>query len=93
MRCPRAASAHCDRGRNRVIERLPTCAKVGFAPPDAEGLWDAASDDLKVTEVTEFGLGIHILRLDADLYVPAQRDGVPGSRRWMATRRAWRTRA
>jgi hypothetical protein len=84
MRGPRAASAHYDAGRNRVIVRLTTGVEIGFAPRDVEGLRDASIDDLKAIEVEAFGLGIHFPRLDADLYVPALLQGVLGSKRWMA---------
>jgi len=84
MRGPRAASAHYDAGRNRVIVRLTTGVEIGFAPRDVEGLRHASIDDLKAIEVEAFGLGIHFPRLDADLYVPALLQGVLGSKRWMA---------
>ena len=84
MRGPRAASAHYDGGRNRVIVRLTTGVEIGFAPRDVEGPRHASIEDLKAIEVEAFGLGIHFPRLDADLYVPALRQGVLGSKRWMA---------
>jgi hypothetical protein len=84
MRGPRAASAHYDAGRNRVIVRLTTGVEIGFAPRDVEGLRHASIDDLKAIEVEAFGLGIHFPRLDADLYVPGLLQGVLGSKRWMA---------
>ena len=84
MRGPRAASAHYDAGRNRVIVRLTTGVELGVAPHDVEGLRHASIEDLKVIEVEAFGLGIHFPKLDADLYVPALLQGVLGSKRWMA---------
>jgi hypothetical protein len=86
MRGPRAESAHYDAGRNRVIVRLTTRVEIGFAPRDVEGLQHASTDDLKAIEVQGFGLGIHFPTIDADLYVPALLEGVPGSKRWMAAR-------
>jgi hypothetical protein len=83
---PRAASAHYDAGRNRVIVRLTTGIELGFAPGNVEGLERASLEDLKVIEVEAFGLGIHFPKLDADLYVPALLEGVVGSKRWMAER-------
>lgn len=59
MRSPRAASAHYDRSRNRVIVRLTTGVEIGFAPHDVEGLRGASADDLKAIEVSELGFGIH----------------------------------
>jgi hypothetical protein len=84
MRGPRAASAHYDAGRNRVIVRLTTGVELGVAPHDVEGLRHASIEDLKVIEVEAFGLGIHFAKFDADLYVPALLQGVLGSKRWMA---------
>src|SRR5213076_2340141 len=88
MRGPRAAGAHYDAGRNRVIVRLTTGIEIAFAPHDVEGLQHASTDDLKSIEVEAFGLGIHFPTIDADLYVPALLKGVLGSKRWMATRLA-----
>src|SRR5471030_2044914 len=84
MEGPRAASAHYDAGRNRVIIRLTTGIEIGFAPRDVEGLQQASADDLRAIEVEAFGLGIHFPTLDADLYLPALLEGVVGSKRWMA---------
>ena len=86
LRGPRAASAHYDAGRDRVIVRLTTGVELGFAPRNAEGLENASRDDLAVIEVAALGLGIHFPRLDADLYVPALLEGVLGSKQWMAAR-------
>ena len=86
MRGPRAASAHYDAGRNRIVVRLTTGVEIGFAPRDAEGLQHASAEDLKSIEVEAFGLGIHFPRLDADLYVPALLKGMLGSKRWMTAR-------
>jgi hypothetical protein len=84
MRGPRAASAHYDAGRNRIIVRLTTGVEIGFAPRDVEGPRGASAKDLKAMEVEAFGLGIHFPTLDADLYVPALLEGVLGSKSWMA---------
>ena len=90
LRGPRAASAHYDAGRDRVIVRLTTGVEIGFAPRDAEGLQAATRDDLGRIEIEAFGLGIHFPTLDADLYVPGLLKGLLGSRRWMAARSASR---
>lgn len=86
MRGPRAASAHYDAARDRVVVRLTTGVEIGFAPADVEGLRHAAAEDLDPIEVQEFGLGIHFPKLDADLYVPALLEGLLGSKQWMAAR-------
>jgi hypothetical protein len=86
MRGPRAQSVHYDAERDRVIVRLTSGVEIGFAPRDAEGLQQAAADDLRTVEVDALGLGIHFPALDADFYVPALLEGVLGSKRWMAAR-------
>ena len=83
---PRAASAHFDAGRDRVIVRLTTGVEIGFAPRNAQGLEHASRADLAVIEVEASGLGIHFPRLDADFYVPALLQGILGSKAWMAAR-------
>jgi hypothetical protein len=86
LRGPRAASAHYDAGRDRVVICLTSGVEIGFAPGAAEGLEGASAADLAEIEVQAFGLGIHFPRLDADFYVPALLEGVLGSKRWMAAR-------
>ena len=66
--------------------RLITGVEIGFAPRDVEGLQHASTDELKSIKLEAFRLGIHYLKLDADLYVPALLEGVLGSKRWMAAR-------
>jgi hypothetical protein len=83
---PRAESAHYDAGRNRVVVQLTTGVEIGFGPEQAQGLENAAVEDLKVIEIEELGLGIHFPRLDADLHVPALVEGLLGSKGWMAAR-------
>jgi Protein of unknown function (DUF2442) len=83
---PRAASAHYDATRNRIVVQLTTGVEIGFAPEQAQGLENASIEELKVVEVEEFGLGVHFPRLDADLYVPALVEGLLGSKSWMAAR-------
>lgn len=57
MRGPRAASAHYDAGRHRVIVRLTTGVELGLAPRDVGGLHDASTEDLKAIEIEHFDLG------------------------------------
>ncbi len=89
---PRAASAHYDGGRDRVIVLLTTGVEIGFAPRNAEGLAGTSRADLAIIGVEAPGLGIRFPRLDADLYVPALLEGVLGSKKWMAVRREPATR-
>ena len=83
-RGPRAESAHYDAGCGWVIVRLTTGVVIGFAPRDAQGLRHATRDDLALIEVDALGLGIHFPRLDTDFYVPALREGMLGSKGWLA---------
>ena len=84
LKGPRAESAHYDAGRNRVVIRLTTGIEIGFAPRHVEGLEHAKAEDLDEIETTPAGLGVHVQKLDADLYIPALLDGVLGSASWMA---------
>ena len=92
MSGPRARSVHHDAGRNRVVVRLTTGVEIGFAPQVAEGLQDASLAELRVIDLDSSGLGIHFPALDADLYVPALLEGLPGSERWTAADAASRRR-
>lgn len=79
-----AVAARYDRRASRIVVRLNTGLELTFPPSLAEGLADAAPDDLSEIEITPAGLGLHWPRLDADLYIPALLQGVFGSPRWMA---------
>jgi hypothetical protein len=52
----------------------------------AQGLENAKPTDVSVIEISPSGFGLHFPALDADLYLPALPDGLPGSKRWMASR-------
>jgi len=84
MRGPRAASAHYDADRNRIVVQLTTGVEIGFAPSDLEGLRQASDEELGLIEVLELGLGIRFPKLDVAFYVPALLEGALGSKRWMA---------
>jgi hypothetical protein len=79
-----AVAARYDRRRSRIVVRLSTGLELTFPSALAEGLADAAPDDLAEIEISPAGLGLHWPRIDADLYIPALLQGVFGSRRWMA---------
>lgn len=81
---PHAVAARYDRRVSRVMVTLSNGLELAFPPYMAEGLADAKPADLAVIEITPAGLGLHWLRLDADLYLPALLEGVFGSPRWMA---------
>ena len=87
--CGRCATdARRDADRDRVFVRPTTGVQLAQVPREVEWLQHATPREPEQIEVTEPGLGIHFPRLDADLYVPALAKGIPGSRHWMALRRA-----
>lgn len=57
--------------------------ELALVPDLVEGLAGAKSADLGEIDITPSGVGLHWLRLDADLYVPSLLEGVFGSPRWM----------
>ncbi|MBX3455814.1 DUF2442 domain-containing protein [Ferrovibrio sp.] len=79
-----AVTARYDKRSDRIIVGLNTGVQVAFPAQLAEGLADAAPDDLAAIEITPTGLGLHWPRLDADLYIPALLQGVFGSKQWVA---------
>jgi hypothetical protein len=79
-----AVSARYDRRTTRIVVNLNTGVQIAFPTRLAEGLANASPDDLAEIEVSPAGLGLHWLKLDADVYVPALLQGVFGSKRWMA---------
>lgn len=81
-----AVSARYDHHASRVVVQLDTGLELAFPPELAEGLADAAPDELSEIEISPAGLGLHWPKLDADLYLPALLQGVFGSERWMAQR-------
>lgn len=83
---PRAVSAHYDRRIGRVVIRLNTKLDVAFSPHDAEGLENATPSRLEPIEISPSGFGLHLPKLDADIYLPALLEGFLGSRKWMASR-------
>jgi hypothetical protein len=81
-----AVAARYDRRSKRIVIRLSSGLDIAFAPRDAQGLQNAKPDQLNLIEISPSGLGIHLPKLDADLYLPALLEGLLGSREWMAAR-------
>src|SRR4051812_13140416 len=79
-----AVAARFDRRRSRIVVGLNTGVEVAFPTRLAEGLADAAPDDLADIEISPSGLGLHWPRLDADIYVPGLLQGAFGSKKWIA---------
>ena len=80
----RALTARYDRRTARVVVGLGNGLQLAFPVRLAEGLANAAPDDLAEIEISPTGLGLHWPKLDADVYVPALLQGVFGSKQWMA---------
>jgi hypothetical protein len=80
---PRAAAASYDRGTGRVRIDLANGCAFEFPVRLAQGLEDAAADDLAQVEVYPGGEGLRWERLDVDLSVPALLAGVFGGEAWM----------
>jgi len=66
-----AVSARYDRRSERVMITLNTGAVVGFPLSALPGLEQATPDDLRRIDVEGGGYGLHVVRLDADISVPA----------------------
>jgi hypothetical protein len=54
-----------------------------FRPRDIQGLERARPGDLSEIVVSPSGLGLHVPKLDADVFVPGLMRGLFGSRAWM----------
>lgn len=80
---PRAAGASYDRGTGRVRIDLTNGCAFEFPAGLAQGLEDAAPDDLAHVEVYPGGEGLRWDSLDVDLSVPALLAGVFGGEAWM----------
>lgn len=83
---PRAASARYDRRLKRVVVELTNGASFAFPPHLAQGLEQAAGDELAAVEILGNGYGLHWESLDVDLSVPGLLAGIFGTRSHMARR-------
>jgi len=75
-----AVAARYDRHRRRLVLRLSTKVELSVPVWLLPGLAAASPEALSQIEITPSGLGLHWPRLDADLFVPALKDGVFGSK-------------
>ena len=85
---PVAVPARYDKRVHRVVIGLSSGIEIGFLPHAMQGLETAKPADLDLIEISPSGLGLHLPKLDADIYLPALLDGVLGSRHWTAARSA-----
>jgi hypothetical protein len=88
---PRAVAARFDRRTHKVIVKLDTGIDFAFDPKRAQGLSDAAPDDLVGVSVEGVGSTLHFPRLDADFTVSRLLEGFLGPMDW--TRRETRALA
>lgn len=88
---PRAVAARFDRRTHKVIVQLDTGIDFAFDPKRAQGLSDAAADDLVGVSVEGVGSTLHFPRLDADFTVSRLLEGFVGPMDW--TRREMRALA
>jgi hypothetical protein len=68
----------------RVVVGMTNGCAFAFPARLAEGLNDAAEDDLHAVEITPSGYGLRWDRLDVDLSVPGPHAGFYGTRSHMA---------
>jgi Protein of unknown function (DUF2442) len=88
---PRAVAARFDRRTHKVFVKLDTGIDFAFDPKLAQGLSDAAADDLVGVSVEGVGSTLHFPRLDADFTVSRLLEGFLGPMDW--TRREARALA
>ncbi len=81
---PYGASAHCYSVRDRIVVELSTGIEISFSPKQAQGLESARPEELSEIAITPSGLGLHFPKIGADIYIPALREGILGSAKWMA---------
>jgi len=81
---PRAAAARYDRASERVVVELTNGCTFAFPPRLAQGLGNAAEDQLAQVELLGSGTGLHWETLDVDLSVPGLLAGLLGTRAYMA---------
>ena len=79
---PRAVKARFDRRTERVVVTLDTGIEFAFDPALAQGLSEAAVDDLVGVSVEGVGSTLHFPRLDADFTVSRLLEGFLGPMDW-----------
>src|ERR1700758_3942108 len=83
---PTAVSARYDRKSRGIVIHLSSQLVVSFPPRLAQGLEHATPAALRDIEISPSGFGLSFPKLDADLYLPALREGFFGSKEWIAAR-------
>jgi hypothetical protein len=83
-RQPRAAKAHYDARKERLVVELTNGVILMLPPKLLQGLDGASAAQLAKVEVTPLGTGLHWEVLDADLGVAELAGGIFGSKTWMS---------
>lgn len=83
-RQPRAAKAHFDARKARLVVELTNGVILMLPPRLLQGLGDATASQLAEVEISPLGTGLHWECLDADLGVAELAAGVFGSKMWMS---------
>jgi hypothetical protein len=83
-RQPRAAKAHYDARKARLVVELTNGVIMMLPPKLLQGLEGATPAQLAKVEVTPLGTGLHWEALDADLGVAELATGIFGSKAWMS---------
>ncbi|WP_324779770.1 DUF2442 domain-containing protein [Thiobacillus sedimenti] len=66
-----ARAAWFDDENGRVVVELETGLQLSFRPNRVPGLEGTSPEDLREMVVSPSGLGLHLPRIDADVYLPA----------------------
>jgi hypothetical protein len=80
---PRAKKAYYEPRSRQVIVELKSGATFGFPCKLAQGLAEAADEDLATLEISPSAAGLHWPKLDADFNLQALLQGVFGDHGWM----------
>jgi hypothetical protein len=83
-RQPRAAKAHYDARKARLVVELTNGVILMLPPKLLQGLGDATASQLAEVQISPLGTGLHWEGLDADLGVAELAAGVFGSKMWMS---------
>ena len=83
-RQPRAARAHYDARKARLVIELTNGVILMLPPKLLQGLGGASAAQLAKVEITPLGTGLHWEALDADLGVAELATGIFGSKIWMS---------
>lgn len=81
---PRAAKAHYDARKARLVVELTNGVILMLPPKLLQGLEGASAAQLAKVEITPLGTGLHWEALDADLGIAELASGIFGTKTWMS---------